>query len=80
MPLDYLFRRLGIFPLVAWAGATIHCIIPRLAPLFLAQLSIRYPYNTTRWTNRPNRDDPYGLLHSWPWELRKTLIYLEPRT
>ena len=78
MPLDYLFRRLGIFWLVAWAGATIH--MPRLAPVFLAQLSIRYPYNTTRWTNRSNRDDPYGLLYSWPWELRKTLIYLEPRT
>ena len=77
MPLDYLFRRLGFFLLVAWAGATLYCIMPRLAPGFLPQL---YPYNTIRWTNWPNRNDPYGFFHAWPWELPKTLVYLEPRT
>ena len=47
--------------------------------IFLAQLIIRYPCNTTRWTGWPNQDDPYGFPHSWQWELLKTLIRLEPR-
>jgi len=47
--------------------------------IFLAQLIIRYPCNTTRWTGWPTQDDPYGFPHSWQWELLKTLIRLEPR-
>ena len=54
--------------------------IEEMPDIFLAQLIIRYPYNTTRWTNWPTRDDPYGFPHSWQWELLKTLIRLEPRS
>ena len=53
--------------------------IEEMPDIFLAQLIIRYPYNTTRWTNWPTREDPYGFPHSWQWELLKTLIRLEPR-
>ena len=53
--------------------------IEEMPDIFLAQLIIRYPYNTTRWTNWPDQHDPYGFPHSWQWELLKTLIRLEPR-
>ena len=53
--------------------------IEEMPDIFLAQLIIRYPCNTTRWTGWPTQDDPYGFPHSWQWELLKTLIRLEPR-
>lgn len=49
-----------------------------LPDIFLAQLIIRYPLNTARWTGWPSQDDPYGFPHSWQWELLKTFIRLEP--
>ena len=33
MPHNYLFRRLGVFLIVVWAGATINFFMPRLAPV-----------------------------------------------
>ena len=53
--------------------------IEEMPDIFLAQLIIRYPFNTTRWTGWPTQDDPYGFPHSWQWELLKTFVRLEPR-
>ena len=33
MSLDYLIRRIGVFLIVVWAGATINFFLPRLAPV-----------------------------------------------
>jgi peptide/nickel transport system substrate-binding protein len=52
--------------------------VEELPDIFLAQLIIRYPSNTTRWTGWPTQDDPYGFPHSWQWELLKTFVRLEP--
>ena len=46
--------------------------VEELPDIFLAQLIIRYPLNTSRWTGWPTKDDPYGFPHSWQWELLKT--------
>ena len=53
--------------------------VDEMPDIFLAQLIIRYPLNTSRWTGWPTQDDPYGFPHSWQWELLKTFIRLEPR-
>ena len=52
--------------------------VREMPDIFLAQLIIRYPCNTTRWTGWPSWQDPYGFPHSWQWELLKTFIRLEP--
>jgi peptide/nickel transport system substrate-binding protein len=49
-----------------------------LPDLFVAQLIIRYPMNTERWTGWPSSEDPYGFPHSWQQEFLKTIIRLEP--
>ncbi len=33
MPINYVLRRLGVFLIVVWAGATINFFMPRLAPV-----------------------------------------------
>ena len=33
MPLNYLLRRLGVFLIVVWAGATVNFFLPRLTPV-----------------------------------------------
>ena len=52
--------------------------VEELPDIFLAQLIIRYPCNTTHWTGWPSQQDPYGFPHSWQWELLKTFIRLQP--
>jgi len=46
--------------------------------VYVAQLIIRYPMNTTYWVGWPSDAAPYGFPHSWQWELEKTFINLEP--
>jgi peptide/nickel transport system substrate-binding protein len=46
--------------------------------VFVSQLIIRFPMNTTRWTGWPTQEDPYGFPHSWQQEFLKTLIRLQP--
>lgn len=52
--------------------------VHEMPDVYVAQLIIRYPMNTTRWTNWPSAENPYGFPHSWQWELLKTFINLEP--
>ena len=59
-------------------GEAMEIWVEELPDIFLAQLIIRYPCNTTRWTGWPSQQDPYGFPHSWQWELLKTFIRLEP--
>ncbi len=49
-----------------------------LPDVFVAQLIIRYPMSTARWTGWPTQEDPYGFPHSWQQEFLKTIIRLEP--
>ena len=44
--------------------------------IYVSQLIIRYPMNTTYWTGWPSKDKPYGFPHSWQQELMKTLFCL----
>ena len=46
--------------------------------IFISQLIIRYPMNTSRWEGWPTAADSYGFPHSWQWEFLKTLIRLRP--
>jgi peptide/nickel transport system substrate-binding protein len=46
--------------------------------VYVSQLIIRYPMNTTYWTGWPSKDKPYGFPHSWQQELMKTLFTLQP--
>jgi peptide/nickel transport system substrate-binding protein len=46
--------------------------------VFVSQLIIRYPMNTTRWTGWPTQEDAYGFPHSWQQEFLKTLLRLQP--
>jgi peptide/nickel transport system substrate-binding protein len=46
--------------------------------VYVSQLIIRYPMNTTYWTGWPSKDKPYGFPHSWQQELMKTLFALQP--
>ena len=46
--------------------------------IFISQLIIRYPMNTSRWKGWPTEKDSYGFPHSWQWEFLKTLIRLRP--
>ncbi len=52
--------------------------VSEMPDIYVGQLIIRYPMNTTNWTNWPSSDDPYGFPHSWQWELLKTFINLQP--
>jgi peptide/nickel transport system substrate-binding protein len=49
-----------------------------LPMIYVSQLIIRYPMNTTYWTGWPSKDKPYGFPHSWQQELMKTLFTLQP--
>jgi hypothetical protein len=51
-----------------------------LPMVYVSQLIIRYPMNTTYWTGWPSKDKPYGFPHSWQQELMKTLFALQPGT
>ena len=42
--------------------------------IYVSQLIIRYPMNTTYWTGWPSKEKPYGFPHSWQQELMKTLL------
>ena len=46
--------------------------------VYVSQLIIRYPMNTTYWTGWPSKDKPYGFPHSWQQELMKTIFTLQP--
>jgi peptide/nickel transport system substrate-binding protein len=49
-----------------------------LPMVYVSQLIIRYPMNTTYWTGWPSKDKPYGFPHSWQQELMKTIFALQP--
>jgi peptide/nickel transport system substrate-binding protein len=49
-----------------------------LPMVYVSQLIIRYPMNTTYWTGWPSKENPYGFPHSWQQELMKTLFTLQP--
>ncbi len=49
-----------------------------LPMIYVSQLIIRYPMNTTYWTGWPSKDKPFGFPHSWQQELMKTLFALQP--
>lgn len=51
-----------------------------LPDIFVSQLIIRYPMNSTRWTGWPTQEDPYGFPHSWQQEFMKTIFRLQPAT
>ena len=52
--------------------------LSEMPDVYVAQLIIRYPMNTTYWVGWPSTAAPYGFPHSWQWELLKTFINLEP--
>jgi peptide/nickel transport system substrate-binding protein len=52
--------------------------LSEMPDVYVAQLIIRYPMNTTYWVGWPSSAAPYGFPHSWQWELLKTFINLEP--
>ena len=49
-----------------------------LPMIYVSQLIIRYPMNTTYWTGWPSKEKPYGFPHSWQQELLKTILALQP--
>lgn len=49
-----------------------------LPMVYVSQLIIRYPMNTTHWTGWPSKEKPYGFPHSWQQELLKTILTLQP--
>jgi peptide/nickel transport system substrate-binding protein len=49
-----------------------------LPMIYVSQLIIRYPMNTTYWTGWPSKEKPYGFPHSWQQELLKTILTLQP--
>ena len=49
-----------------------------LPMVYVSQLVIRYPMNTTYWTGWPSKDKPYGFPHSWQQELLKTILTVQP--
>jgi hypothetical protein len=52
--------------------------LSEMPDVYVSQLIIRYPMNTTYWVGWPSVAAPYGFPHSWQWELLKTFINLEP--
>ena len=52
--------------------------VSEMPDIYVAQLIIRYPMNTTYWVGWPSSATPYGFPHSWQWEFLKTFINLEP--
>ncbi|MCE7988422.1 MAG: ABC transporter substrate-binding protein [Caldilinea sp. CFX5] len=52
--------------------------VSELPDIFVAQLIIRYPMNTTYWTNWPTQDNVYGFPHSWQHDFMLTFINLQP--
>ena len=54
--------------------------IKEMPDIYISQLVIRYPMNTSRWVGWPSIEDPYGFPHSWQWEFLKTILRLRPAT
>jgi len=52
--------------------------VSEMPDVYVAQLIIRFPMNTTYWMGWPSDASPYGFPHTWQWELLKTFINLEP--
>ena len=52
--------------------------VREMPDIYVAQLIIRFPMNTTYWVGWPSDAAPYGFPHSWQWELQKTFLNLEP--
>ena len=52
--------------------------IEEMPDIYISQLVIRYPMNTSRWVGWASDEDPYGFPHSWQWEFLKTLLRLRP--
>jgi peptide/nickel transport system substrate-binding protein len=52
--------------------------LSEMPDVYVAQLIIRFPLNTTYWVGWPSVATPYGFPHTWQWELLKTFINLEP--
>ena len=52
--------------------------VRELPDIFLGQLIIRHPCNTTYWTGWPSQQDPYGFLNPLQWETLKIFIRLQP--
>lgn len=52
--------------------------VSEMPDVYVAQLIIRFPMNTTYWVGWPSDAAPYGFPHTWQWELLKTFINLEP--
>jgi peptide/nickel transport system substrate-binding protein len=50
----------------------------QLPMIYVSQLIIRYPMNTTYWTGWPSKENPYGFPHSWQQEFLKAIISLKP--
>ena len=52
--------------------------VRELPDIFLGQLIIRHPCNTTYWTGWPSQQDPYSFLNPLQWETLKIFIRLQP--
>ena len=52
--------------------------VSELPDIYVGQLIIRYPMNTTYWTNWPTQEDPYGFPHSWQNDFMLTFINAQP--
>ncbi|CAN5813018.1 ABC transporter substrate-binding protein [soil metagenome] len=54
--------------------------VSEMPDIYVGQLIIRYPMNTTYWTNWPTQDNVYGFPHSWQADFEMTFINLKPAT
>ena len=52
--------------------------VSEMPDIYVGQLIIRYPMNTTNWTNWPTQDNVYGFPHSWQHDFMLTFINLKP--
>lgn len=46
----------------------------QLPMVYVSELIVRYPMNTTYWTGWPSKQNPYGFPHSWQQEFLKSII------
>ncbi len=54
--------------------------VSEMPDIYVGQLIIRYPMNTTYWTNWPMEGNVYGFPHSWQADFEMTFINLKPAT
>ena len=52
--------------------------VSEMPDIYVGQLIIRYPMNTTYWTNWPMEGNVYGFPHSWQADFELTFINLKP--